>query len=304
MTDSRVLDAIRRDFIPYAHCGSFGLNNYRVLSPSGKLLASHDRYPATAMHAGLAEWAKIPEAERRPQLVKGVPRVKDYPAPPDPPKNGLILRSYVRALQRDEAGDFSRTGPILVGNNAYSFAAEPQLDHVWITEAEWKALIPANPSVGVRFDMPRRVAERFAMFHMLDKGLGCNCFLWEKATAKMNLTVAKVTDGEIQMHLSGAGLIGKDGTTPVRFQGVVEIDRRKNEISRFDMIALGRDGTDLRDGADSISNFHYRLSAKNKVVMAIAFEKIEGDKPIDRVPPYAIMFNSAKTNNLPYFQKQ
>jgi hypothetical protein len=268
------------------------------------MLASHDRYPTEAMKAGLTEWGKLPEGERQPRIAKGVPRVKEYPAPPEPPKNGLILRSYVRGLQRDDEGDFSRTGPIGVGNNAYSFAAEPQLDHAWITEAEWKSMIPSDPAVGIRFEMPRRIAERFAMFHLLDKGLGCNCFLWEKASAKMHLSVAEASDAKIRMNLSGNGSIGKDGKEPVRFQGIVEVDRRKNEISRFDLIALGRAGGDLRDGAESVSNFRYRLSPKSKVVMAVAFEKIEGDKPIDRVPPYAIMFDSAKTNNLPYFQKQ
>ncbi len=84
MTDSRVIEAINRDFIPYAHCGSPGLNNYRVLSASGKLLASHDRYPTEAIKTGLAEFAKLPAAERGPRIAKGVPRVKDYPRAAEP----------------------------------------------------------------------------------------------------------------------------------------------------------------------------------------------------------------------------
>jgi hypothetical protein len=35
--------------------------------------------------------------------------------------------------------------------------------------------------------------------------------------------------------------------------------------------------------------------------MAIAFELIEGSRPIDRVPPYAIMFDSERNYGRPYF---
>jgi hypothetical protein len=306
MTDPRVIAAIQRDFIPYAHCGSPGLNNYRVLTASGKMLADHDRFPSEAMSAGLLEWSKLPEAERKPRVVTGLTKVNDYPKPPDPPKNGLILRSHVRGLQRDEDGDLTWTGQLAAGNGVYSLPAEPQLDHVWITQAEWKSMVPYNPSLGFTFEAPKRVAERIAMFHMLDKGLGCNNFVWEKASAKMTLKVVEVTDVRIKMDLSGKGLIGKDGNYPVRYQGIVEVDRKKGEISRFDVIALGRDGGDMRSDDEKIarSNFWYRIGPKCKVVMAIAFEKIAGDKPIDRVPPYAIMFDSAKTNNKPYFQPE
>ncbi len=191
-----------------------------------------------------------------------------------------------------------------VANHAYSFAAEPQLDHVWITEPEWKAMIPAKAEIGFTFEMPKPVAERFAVFHMLDKGLGCNGHFWEKATARMSLKVIEATNERIKMALSGKGLIGKAGSEPVIFQGWIEVDRAKGEISRFDMVALGRDNVDLRtaENEKSVSNYWYRVGPKATVMMAIAFEKIAGDKPIDRVPPYAIMFNSAKAYNRPYFK--
>src|SRR5262249_41675729 len=155
---------------------------------------------------GLVEWLKLPDAERKPRVVAGLPKVKEYPKPPDPPKNGLILRSHVRAMQRDEDGDLTWTGQLAAGNGVYSLPAEPQLDHVWITEAEWKSLVPFNPALGFEFAVPKRVAERIAMFHMLDKGIGCNNFLWEKASAHMALKVAELTEDRIKMHLSGKGL--------------------------------------------------------------------------------------------------
>jgi hypothetical protein len=38
----------------------------------------------------------------------------------------------------------------------YSLPAEPQLDHVWVREAEWKSMVPYNPSLGFTFEAPKR----------------------------------------------------------------------------------------------------------------------------------------------------
>lgn len=303
MTDPRVIAAIDRDFIPYAHCGSPGLNNYRVVTAAGKVLADHDRYPTEAMSAGLLAWSTLPEEERKARNAFGVPRVKDFPRPPEPPRNGLILRSTIRALQRDEDGDLTWTGALAAGNGIYSIPAEPQLDHMWITESEWKAMIPVDPQLGGKIAVPKAVAERLATFHLMDKGVGCNGFYWDNPTCDMSMKIVHVSPDQVKLELQGMARIGKKVDYPVRLQGKVEVDRARGEFTRFDMIALGKDNGDFRTPEEMTArnNFWYRLSPKCKVVMAFAFEKVNGDKPLERVPPYPIMYDSQKVANKPYF---
>lgn len=274
-----------------------------VVTGTGKVLAEHDRYPAEVIREGLRAWDQLPEAERRPRRVSGVPRITAFPKPPEPPPGSIILRAYIRALERHPDGDLTWTGPIAVAADDYNFAPEPQLDHVWITEAEWKSMIPVDPQVGDVVRVRSGVAHRIARFHLIDKALGCGVFLWEKARAEIRLKVTAVSDRSIQMDLLGNAWIGKNGDYPVNLQGRLTVDRSRGEFTRFDMIALGKDDGDFRTPEERMqrNSFWYRVGPQSKVVMAIAFELIPGTKPIDRVPPYALMFDSERNYGQPYF---
>lgn len=274
-----------------------------VVTGTGKVLAEHDRYPAEVIREGLRAWDELPEAEKRPRRVSGVPRVSAFPKPPEPPPGAIILRAHIRALERHPDGNLTWTGPIAVAANDYNFAPEPQLDHVWITEQEWKSLIPTDPRVGDVLQIRPALAQRIAKFHLIDKALGCGVFLWEKARADLRLKVVSVTESSIEMDLHGQAWIGKNGDYPVRLQGFLTVDRRLGEFTRFDMLALGKDDGDFRTPAERVqrNSFWYRISPQSKVVMAIAFELTPGTKPIDLVPPYALMFDSEKNYGQPYF---
>lgn len=274
-----------------------------VVTGTGKVLAEHDRYPTEVMREGLRAWSQLPEADRRPRKVSGVPRIPDFPRPPEPPPGAIILRSHVRALERHADGQLTWTGPLSVASGEYSYAAEPQLDHVWILTSEWQAMIPADPRVGQSLRVPDSVAQRLATFHLMDKALGCGVFLWENARADLTLRVASVDPGTMHMDLQGLAWIGKKGDYPVRLQGRLTVDRIRGEFTRFDLIALGQDEGDMRTPEQRRQRFNiwYRVSPQAKLVMAIAFELIEGSRPIDRVPPYAIMFDSERNYGRPYF---
>lgn len=306
MTDGRNLAAIQRDFIPFANCGFPGVNQFRVVTAAGKILGQHERYPSEAIREGLAAWNALPEEERKPRAVSGVPRVAGYTKPPDPPRGGLILKSHVRALQRDPDGELTWTGPVAVSSGTYELPPEPQLDHVWLTEAEWRSMVPVDPQVGDVLKVKPQIAQRIATFHLSDKALGCCAFLWEKAKGEIKLRVSNVSESTIEMDLTGMARIGNDGTFPVRLQGRLKVDRKKNQFTRFDMIALGRDDSDFRTDDEKIkpNTYWYRLSPKYKVVLAIAFELVDGTRAIDRVPPYAIMFDSERTYQKAYLPKE
>jgi hypothetical protein len=166
-------------------------------------------------------------------------------------------------------------------------------------------MIPFEPTLGDVIRVHRRIAERIATFHLIDKGLGHNVYLWEKATCEMRLKVMELSDTHIGMSLTGMARIGKNGDDPVRLMGCVKVDRRTSEFTRFDLLAIGRDDGDRRTPEEKAarSNYWYRVSPGSKVVMAIAFELIQPAKPIDRTPPMAIMIDSERTLNRPYFPK-
>ncbi|MFL5341059.1 MAG: hypothetical protein ACJ8F7_13005 [Gemmataceae bacterium] len=289
-------------FVPLAHCGMNGHNGYIVLTATGKELAV-ETHLEDAVKKGLAAWAGLPKEERKPRFPSNLPKIKGGSYPPPPPKNGLILRSQIRALQRDlKSGELLPVSRLAAAAGEYSFDNEPQLDHVWLTEAEGKALLPPEPKVGVSVEVPKAVVERIGKFHLLDKGLG-SAFFWTKSTGEIKLTVEDMLPTTIRMRLSGLVWIGEKLDYPVRFQGCVGVDRAKSAISRFDVLAIGKDDGDFRPPDQRLQrfNFHYILRPNHAVVLAIAFEKLEGNKPTERVPPYAIMCETHRTSNNPYF---
>jgi hypothetical protein len=280
-----------------------GHNGYLVVTATGKQLAKHV-YLDEAIREGLAELARLPEAERKPRFPAGLPKIANMSYPPAPPKNGLILKSYIRGLQRDPAdGELIRTDKMTVAEGDYTYAAEPQLDHVWFTQKEWKSLLP-EAKAGATRDVPSEIVDRFVTFHLIDKALGSAGFFWEKATGEMKLTVTKLGELGMNMSLTGSARIGKSTDYPIRFQGFVDYDAKKDRMVRFDMIALGKDHGEMRTAEQLRERFqyHYVYRPKFAVVMAIAFELVDGSKDLDRVPPYAVMFESHRTYNRPYFK--
>src|SRR5262249_53290075 len=215
-----------------------------------------------------------------------------------------ILKSYIRALQRDPAeGQLIRADKVTVAESSYVYAAEPQLDHAWLTEKEWKSLLP-EAKLGATRDVPDDIVDRFVTFHLLDKALGCAGFFWEKATGQMKLVVTDVGASGIRMNLTGSAKIGKNADYPIRIQGFVDYDAKKGQFVRFDMIAIGKDHGEMRTAEQLRERFqyHYTYRPNFALVMAIAFELVDGSKELDRVPPYAVMFESHRTHNRPYFK--
>jgi hypothetical protein len=70
------------------------------------------------------------------------------------------------------------------------------------------------------------------------------------------------------------------------------------------MLAIGPDDGDFRPADKRVErhSFHFVLGTNRSMVLAIAFEKVDGNRQIDRVPPYPVMFESQRTYNRPYFQ--
>jgi len=268
-----------------------------VITPTGAKLAA-DPYPGPTVEKGLKAWKELPEDQRKPS---GELPDLGYAEPSAPPKGGLILKTYVRGLQRDAKGVLHRCQNVKMAGGDYGWPAEPNLDHVWLTEAEWKTLIPAKPRAGDTIPVPAALVQRIATFHLLDKALGSPQFFWHAVTGQMALTVEEASPAGWRLRLDGSVSLGPG--YPVRFQGFVHYDPKKQAIARWDMVALGRDGGELRppDKQKQLFNYWYELQPGCTPLLAVAFELVSGDSPLDRVPPYAVMFRSDKTYNKPYF---
>lgn len=234
------------------------------------------------LRRALAAYRRLPEAQRQPGAVQ-VEALKqtDPTYTRTPPPKGLIVNVYTRALEKSAEGDLqpcSGTRGIKVG------AAR---DHLWLTESEWRSLLPAAPVAGKSCPVPAHLAERIARFHLVDNTRG-EPPLWrpdEVQKLTMTLTVEEVQPARVRLKLDGAVLLSTQGGPgrsergyDVGLLGWIDYDRGKDAITRFDVVALG----------DHWGEGPFTRGARpGRTPLGVAFELARGDSPTDRVPPQA-----------------
>lgn len=263
---------------------------------SGRILGSDPR-------KALNVWATLPESERRPAAVE--PRTsKGGYHPPEPPKNGLILRAYYRTLTRDANGELRhatikdfKTGRSEATKSLY-FNAQP--DFVWLTEAEWKSLVPDKPKAGDRLPVAAGIRQRLYRFHLDPRNF------YSATTAlspdlmrggELTLVVKEVSDDAVQLRLEGVARLGiepglalelaakkKQGFAyEPRVLGFLTYDYKKKAFIRFDVAALGDLAGLLTDG-DFAPWYRPGLQP-----LGAAFELVGDDTPANHVPPRGLM---------------
>jgi len=140
---------------------------------------------------------------------------------------------------------------------------EPGRDFVWLTEADWKSLVPAEPKKGDKFPLPAGVAWR--LIARLTDWSEANGAHWdpEHVRAKdLTLTVEEVSSASIRMRLDGSVKLAHDppkkeiryhsALRPLhhedpkaferfdgRMLGYLTYDQNKKAFTRFDVVALG-----------------------------------------------------------------
>src|SRR5262249_29763496 len=125
----------------------------------------------------------LPASERAPGAVKvgELGEVDPKLTAPTPPPGALIVKLYYRALMRDAGGKLryvrgkdlwhdekgARTEERLEATYPGSLTT-PRAQRVplWLTEAEWRALLPASPRQGQRFAAPQAVTDRLCRWHL------------------------------------------------------------------------------------------------------------------------------------------
>ena len=109
-------------------------------------------------------WERLPESERRPGAVTIAERgsYREDVRNPLPPERAMIVKTYTRALHRDEDGKYSAPEKLSLGISKTVIKAEPNRDYLWLTAAEAASLVPANPKPGDKYEIPPRFVIAFS----------------------------------------------------------------------------------------------------------------------------------------------
>lgn len=246
-------------------------NEVGVVTPNGKLLSG---YP----EEGLKKWRALPEAERR--------RLEDlgtYNAAldPQPPPGGLVLDVYARALTRTPEGRWQ------IYRTEVARSLEAGRDHLWLTGAEWKSLLPARPAKGERVEVPDPVVDRICRRYLIDLvrvgGNGGPRRREDVLAEHMRLTVVEVTPQTVRLKLAGSARLATQdvgsGARPnmlkidtFQLLGRLEYDPRAKAIKRFEILALSETG--------HFDEIHHKV-----LPLGVTFELSRGEKPAERVAP-------------------
>lgn len=259
------------------------------LTAGGKVLAFKNagQLPAVtrnSLREALQKWKNLPASERQPGAIR-IPEIHaDARFTPTLPPGALILNVYTRLLARDGKGELcahevKRNGAI----------REAQRDHLWLTESEWKSLIPAQARPGEEFPLPATIAQRIFRFHLADSTPG-EPFAWSREeirSGSLTATVEEATASRIKLRLHGTVLLAEDTNLlkpgargyDAQLLGYLTYDVATKKVDRFDLVAYGECW-----GKQAICD---AKDPQGRRLLGVAFELARGDAPADRVPPQA-----------------
>jgi hypothetical protein len=255
-----------------------------IFTADGKLLGYRNHEDADVMREtlqkALAAWKKLPAAQRKPGAIK----IDDPPGVDDaydrkPPKGGLIVNVYGRILDKDSKGEFCH------GTCQFRGGDRSSHEHLWLTEEDWKAFIPADPKIGAEVPVPPRPLMRLLRYHFVDNTRGEPTF-WERKEVRskdFKLTVTELSAKSITLELVGTALLATDADPQkakrgydVAVRGTIRYDLEKKVIDRFEGVALGQHWGEGR---------YTPGSRPGRTPFGIAFDLARGESPLDQVVP-------------------
>lgn len=272
-----------------------GGNCFVLTTPSGKKLAggAGSGGAQATLTQGLEKWKQL-SAEERQALPEGKEVTPPEAARCKPPVGGLVLRSAIRNLKADRKGDLAAiTKDDLKDQTQYpgwnAIYTEPAQYNVWLTEAEWKSLVPADAKTGDKFAVPDGIQKRLIRYHLVNGtfGLPGQWKLEQIRSADLVLHVEEVAP-VLKMRLQGAVVLttNADATKADRgyeakLSGFLTYDPKKQAFTRFDMLAIGDYwGGDYEGG---------RFKQPGKTPLGVAFELSPGTSTGDLIPPLVHM---------------
>jgi hypothetical protein len=263
-------------------------------------------------------FAKLPEAERTPEAIRknkpDLTRLR-YRQGEELPSEGIALRVYTgRILVRDGKAEgglrparYSNYAAVtgLSGDHAWEWdtathkrfvekwKGHPRLeevrkgyapdlddrDNLWITEAEWRGLVPSDPKSGDNSALAPSLSQRICHAFVVPDGS-----FWKAGqikSADFAATVDEISATMITLRVGGSyHLAGDFPETSLghcdyqgRLSGVLTYDRVRKAFTRFDLAAVG-DWKGMRHGGDLTG-----------AVIGFAFELADGSRGGDGTVP-------------------
>jgi hypothetical protein len=286
-------------------------NGFTYMTAGGRKLGGDSYLGAGGMAKALEEFSRLPEEERRPRVERPADRGDTKGVPLEPPPGCLIANVYFTYLEGDGKGGLRRALWHVEGQPG----SEPgsghgrnqiltHIDKLWLTEAEWRSLVPQDPEPGRTHPLPRPILERLSRFYASD--LAHRSTGDEVRVADIRLVVESASEAEVTLRLEGIARTGRPfeplrppgpgiPTTPpgkeataatgadFELLGYLRYDRKKDAFDRFDIVLFG-EGWGGGRGQAATTNF-YRGGEHRRWPMGIAFQLLTTRRPIDRIPP-------------------
>jgi hypothetical protein len=275
------------EFCDMVHAGG---NHLVVVTAAGQALGKGDlRLRPKELAATLQEFAALPREQRQPPIADPASAKAPKRPVPRPPVNGLILRGYCTYLRADDNKQLVRSREFYYKQNPDRWKVETQSDLLWLTEWERQSLIPANPRVGGRHEVAQPIQKRFYSTIGIDFMEGSVSALPTREST-MTLVVVKMDEQTLTLRLEGHAQMGKEYDPArrteqsrgceVRVLGTVSYDRKKQAITRFDVVGVGH-GWGRRTNEIRLDQYPWTYG--------IACELVTGDTPQDLIPPYNML---------------
>ena len=155
----------------------------------------------------LKEFRALPEAERKVSISDPKEATAPKRPVPNPPPGGLVVRGYCTYLKAGDDGKPVRAQNFYYKQNPDRWLAETQSDMLWLTQAEWKSLIPPDLKPGSKIDVEAAVQQRFFATIGIDYMEGSVNALVPRET-QMSVTVRHVDNNTVTLQLDGHGETG------------------------------------------------------------------------------------------------
>ncbi|MFT4641827.1 MAG: hypothetical protein ACI8T1_005171 [Verrucomicrobiales bacterium] len=254
----------------------------------------------------LAAFRMLPEDERQPGFPDSTMAKAPERPVPSPEKGGLVVRGFCTYMKNDKKAMPERTTQFYYKQNPDAWAAETQSDMLWLTEPEWRSLIPNKDQPGMAIEVPEEIQRRFFSTMGIDYMEGSvNALPVRESTMTITLDEDS-TSSKMLLRIDGYGVMGKpldssskeDPSTrgcELRMTGRICYDTEAKTVVAFDVAGIGEAwGNKMEYTRREIGLPEPRWN------YGIACELVTGNTPYDRIPPYNMLhYGSGMT----YFSK-
>ena len=152
------------------------------VTPGGKVLCATGRRSSCGGRSvcdprkALERWKALPASDRRPGAVKVAEIENPDPEFPKRPPGSLILKGYNRPLERGKDGELKRMASywdcqeLSIKSMHWKEFKEPEPGRtfLWLSNEQWRSLLPPDPRPGKTYPVPDPVADRLVRLPLLN----------------------------------------------------------------------------------------------------------------------------------------